>query len=280
MAKIISLNEVTQNYIQGNLTKKEFEEIVFKYILKHYHWFHLDPDEDRRIDYLCWLYPRISHAIDMYQITGASFESYIKSIIRWTLVEYHVLEQERTLTEQISWIIHAEEIAVCSSENEYITDDENEHATNIQQISNPQQILLLMLKSYYFISDDFLDHAAPVLGMKAEKLHLVFDKMRELRIQHDEKTRMYQERVYSQYYLCLGFEKRIASMMPGSVRREKLQKRLERTRERFINMKKRFSRVSFYATNQQIADVLGAPKGTVDSSLFTLKHQIKKHGIQ
>jgi hypothetical protein len=92
-----------------------------------------------------------------------------------------------------------------------------------------------------------------------------------LRVHRDEVIKELQERVYSQYYRCIAFEKRMYAAPVGSARHEKLKIRLEKARKRLETMRKRFKRLRTEPTNQQVAQVLGIPKGTVDSNVFAIK---------
>jgi hypothetical protein len=56
-----------------------------------------------------------------------------------------------------------------------------------------------------------------------------------------------------------------------SIGHTKYQFRLERARKRLANMRKRFKLLRPDPSNQQLAQVLGLPKGTIDSNLFAIK---------
>jgi hypothetical protein len=79
-------------YMQGILDKKNFETIIFKLIFNNYHYFHLNSNEEERMDYLGWLYPRLTRAIDAYHDTGSSFDVYLSSTIYWGFREYRSAE--------------------------------------------------------------------------------------------------------------------------------------------------------------------------------------------
>ena len=81
----LPLNDLREQYIGGQINRKEFEGHIFEFLLDHYKRFHLfGHDRDAFTDYLCWLYPRLSRAIDAYKEVGASFDAYIGSIVRWS----------------------------------------------------------------------------------------------------------------------------------------------------------------------------------------------------
>jgi hypothetical protein len=53
-----------------------------------------------------------------------------------------------------------------------------------------------------------------------------------------------------------------------------MKDRFERARKRFYKMKKRLGGMRMSASNRMIADVLGIPRGTVDSSLSVIKNRM------
>jgi FixJ family two-component response regulator len=84
-----------------------------------------------------------------------------------------------------------------------------------------------------------------------------------------------QERIYSQFYRCIVYERRLAAMPENSALVLKMQMRLEKARLRLAAMRKRFAGIRPDATNRQIAELIGISKGTVDCSLHALKARWK-----
>jgi hypothetical protein len=261
-----------EDYYQGNLQKKELEGRIFKYILDNSHRFHLRRwERDECIDFLCWFYPRLSRAIDRYVYTGASFDAYIGSMIRWSAKEYMIIERDHRVIEDSCWDLHAAEMEVQSPEGEYLESPPKP----FKRVSNPRQALVLLLKSYHYVSEDFIARAAPAIGVPKETLICMIDTLRQRRLDRDEELRGLQERIQSQYYRCVTFERRIAISSPGSARLIKLTKRLEKARRRLAVMRSRLRLIRAEASNRQVAEVLGVPKGTIDSNLYAVKSRYK-----
>lgn len=267
MGEILPLDSFLHEYREKKLRKKELEGIIFEYILKNSSRFRLHRwPKDECIDFLCWLYPRIGRAIDKYRNTGSSFDAYVAAMIRWASREYIQMEVSHRITEQTYWNIYSQEMAVCEHEPAY-----GSGAVPFKPVNNPRQALMLLLKSYYFISDDFIDRAAPAVGMTKERLKRLIEQLRNMRVHRDEAIKDTQERIYTLYYRCISFERRMNAAPAGSARKEKLKIRLERSRKQLASMRKRFGRMRTGPTNLQVAQVLGLPKGTIDSGLFAIK---------
>lgn len=266
------LSELYHQYRSEKLEKKNFEGLLFQYLVDNFERYYLfEGNRERWIDFLSWLYPRLSRAIDSYKEAGASFDNYITSIIHWSAKEYKLKEADHYVTEFACWKAKAEETLVCNAEPEY--PDVKKQKTPTKDIASPRQIVMLLLKSYYFISDDFLNRIAAGIGIEKESLRKMMDKLRKRRMIREKEIRDLQERIQCQYYRCLSLQYRLASAFPGTAHYEKIKNRLERARKRFFSMRKRLEGIRVDATNKQIAEIMGIPKGTVDSNLHTVREK-------
>jgi biotin operon repressor len=299
MQNILALNELYHQYVEGSLGRKEFEGIIFRIMLKNIQYFYFaEWDRDEYVDFLCWLYPRLSNAIDNYREKGYSFSTHIVALVRYSMKEYRSRQADHYITEFAAWTVHAADMEVHSREPEYSAEPSQKPASvlpgsaRMQEtpaakrpaemakippentpVNNPRQILLLLLKSYYFVSDDFLERIAPAIGMETKKIKRMIEKLRDWRTHRDETIRFLQERIVRQFYRCIVFEKRLGTAPEGSARHERLAKNLKGARERLINMRKRLSGIRVDATNQQVADLLGITKGAVASNLYALRNR-------
>ncbi|MDR2797660.1 MAG: hypothetical protein LBB80_04890 [Treponema sp.] len=271
MQKIVSLNELLRQYIQGNLPKKDFEGHIFTFILENRRRFHLFTwDKDTCVDFLCWFYPRMSRSIDTYQDMGASFEAYIASMAYWSAREYRSQQAAHDLTEHAFWEARAKDMNPCENEPVYL-----EPLAAIKPVSNPRQILILLLKTYFFLSEDHISRIAPAIGIEKVQLQRLIDELRRRRLKRDEELRGLNERIQCQYYRYIVFKKKLEGALGRSVQYEKIKGQMERAQIRYNTMRKRLAAMNHYATNREVAEVLGIPKGTVDSSLYAIKRKYK-----
>jgi DNA-directed RNA polymerase specialized sigma24 family protein len=272
MRKICSLGETRQQYVLGKMGKKEFEGLTFQYLLDNFErYYAFEGNREQWVDFLSWFYPRLSRAIDNYRETGSSFDAYIASIVRWASKEYRSREAEHSATEYACWKARAEETAVCSPEPEYGT----AVVFPAPEEYSSRQILVLFLKSYYFISEDLLDKIAVFLNMDREELKRLVDELHRRRNEREIQIRDLQERIYCQYYRYMAFKKRLVSAVPGTAYYEKMNGRYDRARLRYARMKKRLAGIRLSATNREIAELLNIPKGTIDSTLYSMRQKLK-----
>jgi hypothetical protein len=130
---------------------------------------------------------------------------------------------------------------------------------SLNQVSDSQKRLILLLKSYSFMSGDFIARVAPATGMSVESLTGMADKARELRVERDEETRRLQEKLHIRYYHYLA-----CLRQPEAYIEE-----LERAYTCYTSSKQRLADINQDVSKRQIAEVLGIPEELVNFSLYT-----------
>jgi len=233
---------------------------------------------DDCLDFLSWVYPRLSRAIDAYNKNGATFESYICTLIRWSAKEYRSRRRDRQTAEHAVWMARFPELCVHEDEPEYIDGSNGTAAPkpDTKPLKNPRQLLILILKCYYCLSDDFLERLAPRVGMKKEQLKEMVDSLRKQRTRREEIIHSMRENIHSQYYRCIVYENKLKGLTVNSSMYLKVEAQLQKARRRLEAMRGRLAKLRQEATNMQIAKVLGVAKGTVDSNYYALKTRMNE----
>lgn len=226
-------------------------------------------------DFLIWLYPRIHRAIDNYKNTGSSFEGYLYSIVSSAYKEFHMKEHDHRITERTVWKEQSCEFTgyEYAAENgaAYDSGAEKNRPVPPPRVPNPRQVLILLLKSYYFLPDGFVSRIAPALGMDKEEIGMLVMELRDLRARREQEIHDLRERVHAQFYRCLSFQYRAEAAPAHSARRQRYLDCLNRGTKRLRAMRKTLRALHADASNQEVARVLGISKGTVDASLFAVK---------
>jgi DNA-directed RNA polymerase specialized sigma24 family protein len=278
------LTKLYRDYENGLIDRTVFETMILKEISCHAPIV-LGKGRGRNLpDFFVWLYPRIHNAVDNYNYANyaeSDFDGYLYSIVRKAYKEFHMREHDRRITEITVWTEKSYEFtgyeygaeAECVAESEACYDPvaEDGAAQSVQRISNPRQVLILLLKSYYFLSEDFISRIAPVLGMDKEKIAMLVMELRDLRAEREQHLHDLRERVHAQFYRCRSFQFRAEAAPANSVLRQHYQECLRRGLKRLASMRKTLRNICVEASNKEIATVLGVSKGTVDASLFTVK---------
>ena len=270
------LSDLFKLYIAGELLKKDFEGMIFQHLLDNIERFHLfTGDPDHWNDFVVWLYPRFAKAIENYRDLGSSFDAYITGLVNSAAREYRCRETDHSITEYVCWRARAEEMVLLESEPEY---PERRKDLSIPGDINPRQVLFLLLKSYFFVSDEFVKQVAGAIGMNAGVVQNMIDELKKRRSEKEAGILDLRERLHCQHYRCLTYQKRMSSAQPGTAYHEKMKVRFERARKRYYTMKKRLGGMRMSASNRMIAEVLGIPRGTVDSGLSAIKNRFVPKG--
>ena len=268
------LSDLYCQYTMKNLPKKDFEGMIFQYLLDNFDRYRLfSGNQDYWNEFLSWLYPRFAKAIDSYQDMGSSFDTYIAGIVHSAAREYRNRETDHYMTEYVCWKARVEEMMLLESEPEY---NEYRKDVSIPKGINPRQVLFLLLKSYFFVSDDFVKQISRSIGMNPAMVQDMVDELRNMRSGKEAEILDMRERLHSQHYRCLTYQKRMSGTQPGTDYYEKMKGRYERARRRFYAMKKRLGGMRMSASSRMIAEVMGVPRGTVDSGLFAIKKRLSQ----
>ena len=264
-----NVNSMLNDYKKGRIDRKELEGKLFMYIRGNPRRFCLSLFKIyTRDDFISWLYPRLSRAIDHYTEQGSSFEAYITTMVRLSAKEYSLRKKEHKIIEKTWWNAKALEMEAAEEEPEYPDD------TPIPgKVRNPRQVLMLLLKSYYYLSDDHINRLAPALGLKNDELYRMVDDLRLLRVEREEIINGLKERIHGQFYRCLAFERRLQSAAHYSAHWYKMKHSLETARKRLASMRRRLCAMRVEASNDQVAGIMGVAKGTVDSNLYAVRRK-------
>jgi len=266
MQSTIPLNRLFADYSAGLLEKKELEGEIFRAIKEDMrclaNWNREDNDE-----YLSWLYPRISQAISAYRETGSSFETYIGALVRMTAKEFRSKKARIYLAESAAWMSVFPDMYTSEEPPEYAIAEEEIRPKSV----NPRQLLILILKCCCYVSDDFLERAAPRLRISGAELDRMVSILRKLREKREQYTVLLQEKINYQFYRCMFYEQRLKTLPENSIAAQRIRDKLERGRERLANMRERLAKRLPDPSNHQIAKLLGVSKGTIDSVLYRLR---------
>ena len=276
-----TINNLYSNFLTGEMERADLESYIYKFLIGNQektclsHW-----EKDQYEDFLSWFYPRLKNAIETYTDIGASFEAFVSKYILVSSKEYHVRMTINNITEYSAWSAQVPEMYAYEEPPVYNYKGTKNMLTQLfidkKGRKNTKRILALVLKCYYYVSDDFAEKIAPIIGMKKNELLEMLDVIRKLRQEKDDKIYLMKERIYCQFYRCIVYEKRLTIMNENTGSYNKMTIKLEKARQRLYKMRKRITNVRTEATNKQIAEVIGTTKGTVDASLCRLKIKWEK----
>jgi DNA-directed RNA polymerase specialized sigma24 family protein len=268
MMNTLSLNSHYAHFSAGLLGRDDLEVLLFEKIRKEIRSVRLPGwEKEDYDDYISWLYPRLSRAINTYQETGSSFEAYIGTLIRLTVKEYRHRQARDYINETVAWNAGSSDMFASENPPEY---GENLTAEQAGIARNPRQLLILVLKCCNYVSPDFLERISPRLGIEADVLQKMINRLKDGCISRMERIELLREKINCLFCRCMVYEKNLlVTEDETAVRR--LEGRLERGRNRLEKMRLKLAKTRPDPSHSRIARLLGVSKGTVDAALHSLK---------
>ncbi|MCL2411764.1 MAG: hypothetical protein FWC97_09005 [Treponema sp.] len=268
-----SLNKFYSDYLSGELSRNSFEGIVYNYLFSHQgktilgHW-----RRDAYEDYVSWFYPRLQRSIDAYKDVGSSFEAYIGKIICVSSKEYRARITSHELTEYSAWSAQVPDLYAHEETPVYISNSIIDNKGR----KNTRRILALILKCYYYVSDDFAETIAKQIGIDSKELIDMLNEIRSTRQKRDDEIFYMKEKIHTQFLRCLVYEKKLSLLNDNEISYLRLKTKLDKARQTLEKMRERLKNTRKEATNHQIAEIIGTTKGTIDASLYKLKTKWKQ----
>jgi DNA-directed RNA polymerase specialized sigma24 family protein len=258
-------------------------------------------------EFLLHFYPRIRRLIERYRPIGSSFEAYLNTTLRWqvrSFVRERANEKIRAVTAEQSGATesaHGQSIERYRSERSAC---EAMDARRRDRIAKPesrivpkrpckisvtprltpdagglspgesQRLLLLALKGTDYLDRECCQQLAIELGLDPDWLigiwmHLwsCCDDARQRRT----NSRVARDNAWFQLRLVEAELQRSTS----SAAHSRLSRRITYWRRAYENAIEKLKHIHVAPTHKQIADALGIPKGTVDSSIFTARQELE-----
>jgi len=278
MQKTVSLNCLYADYVAGRLEKGKFEGMIFEAISeKKYRLCGLGKEDYE--DFVSWLYPRISRAIDNYHSMGASFEAYMNKLIHMAAKEYRWQHLRHYNTEIAAWTTQIPDMYANEMELEYcrgseVADVQSTYAPQAEvpwNIRNSRQLLILILKCCRYVSNDFIENISPRLGMTPDALIDMIDRLKERREKREAQVDALRELANYQFCRCLFYERTLYLAKDTPLVAQRIKAKLEYWRRKLDRTRERLGKLYLDPSNAQIAEALGLTKGAVDAALHTLK---------
>jgi len=279
MQDTASLNCIYIDYSAGRLEKKKFEEMIFTAILRKIPRMRGFGKEDYE-DFISWLYPRISRAVDNYHKAGSSFEAYIYTLIHMAAKEYRQRQIYDYNVETAAWVTQLPDLYAAEMESDYSEHFEIGNA-QIAEVSkkakDTRQFLILVLKCCMHVSDDFLEKISRKTEIKIEALRAMINVLKESRKKREARIHALYRMANYQLCRCLLFERALRSANNNPVIAQRIKARLDRSKAKLDKAREQLAKLSPAPSNAQIAKLLGVTKGAVDSSLYAFKAKLGRN---
>lgn len=250
-------------------------------------------DEDDRGDFLVFVYPKLERLIHRFVPKGSPFEAYLNATLRYQLRSY----ARKKACERIKTQLSCEQLG-----GEQLAPDDGsavaESAVAIEVTDLPatdrpagdvvgsestarelgrgtvHRLLLLALKHCDQLEDSAYRRIAELTGCDPRWLLATRDKLRfACSAQRRRRARLRMRRD-SAWFRAECIEREMAAI--GQPRASELAERLTRLRRTVTAARAELRHASTGPSNRQLAEVLGVPKGTVDSGVFYLRRDLRQ----
>jgi hypothetical protein len=239
-------------------------------------------DEDGA-EFLLRLLPRITRLIDRYRETGKSFESYLATTLRWQIKS---LASDRSgeriqltaLRGPGSELRDVEQSrvrqAVLEVREPPPTGSRTGASDSPLRSAQGRRLIHLSLKMAERLGEPDYRRVAGAAGYNPEWLIRCWQTLRNGCIAQRERRRDVEERRDRAWFQVRCLQYRLRLVLEDD-EREAVNRRLAMWRRRYEHALRVLSRMHCGPSHADIARVLGVPKGTVDSSVFYGKREIR-----
>ena len=283
MEYLDSPTELTRQVLKCQKSKTHRKELIdaialliYTYPKNRYNW-----DEDDCSDFFCRFYPKINILIERFRYTGKPFEAYLYVSLKWQLKSFaadkHKRERETLfLASKPEWCFD-EEQELCVRENaEFISSQ----ARNVLELNSSlciennavkRRMMYLTLKAAQGVSSHIVERVSLITGYRKEWIYVCLDRLRkrmEVRLERVDTLRKRRNKVYLKIY-------RIHEELSDECEpqyKNRLIEKLVYEKKRMLAVIDDLARVPTSPTHKDIAEVLGVPKGSVDSGLYYIKN--------
>jgi len=254
--------------------------------------------EEDCAEFFLSFYARIPYIIDHYQEQGKGIEAYLRTCLKWHMKTYLKSKLKENRVQQFvvsewklissAWVeeetLGAE---ICESspplqkKNEWKKPRKNstkrKKAVETQTGTTPtvtekqaKKLLLLSLKAAYDLEDRTIETIAQSIGMHQEALFHLIEVARTTLLKKEERFRRLQEKRSKLYFRICSLQEEM-ERCTNLLAKEIFIQRLSRLKYYFQKIQNKLSRHYLSPTHRKVAEILGIPKGSIDSTLYYLK---------
>jgi hypothetical protein len=285
-----NLTTWVEEYQSGNCGERELKEAIARELYRNPYRFGLRDDSEVG-EIFEHYFARIDAAINRYQNTGATFDAYFASHIRYFLLSLrrrHCREYDKkSVAHQSTQLDTENSDIVAPSTTKFFEAIINQGEADNYTIGPAfgtsgetarLRLIILCLKHAWVLDDDDIGIAAKVGGISESKL---LEQVKSVRSvsgiykQRFEHRRVVREAAWLRIQVL---ERRIAREYDVT-KKSVLAERLKRERTLYTGKCGNIKHTRILIPNSLIASTLDIPKGTVDAALFFLRKRAES-GLQ
>lgn len=249
--------------------------------------------EDDCGEFFLFFYPRLLRTLQRFNDQGKPFEWYFNSVMRWQYLVYGRVRRKREKQwtasiapelwdppkEQLSEPAKAEgkggwpELPAAEMARLFRLDPEGRAARR----SDRKRLLFWAMKQARSLDEQALARLHELTGFAPAWLAGVAARLKEQLSRREARLSLLIDR-RNRAFSCLRLLEQEIGSEPDPERRGRLSRSLARARRTLHLSQRRIARIPLRPSNREIAEALGLPKGTVDTSLYWLKSRLAASG--
>ncbi len=271
-------------YQRTGAGRRELLDRIGAYVYRFPLWQGGPVDDDDCGEFYLYCRPRLQDVIDRFQDQGRPFEAYLKSVLTWQLRSYYRAKGRRDAAWRLAgtppfWDPDAAELSSGAADVRARRAPATLPATapaaqaTTAAAGNPavrRRLLFAVLKNSLRMHDTHVPAWAGLCG-RPDLQALIGVARRASGASQRRWTRLSQRSNHA-FAMARMIEGQLRDETDAD-RRRLLEQRLQRARRTATNARAELGAVRLGPSNRQIAQLLGIPKGTVDTGLFWLKHR-------
>ncbi len=247
--------------------------------------------EDDGGEFYLFFYPRLLRTLERFQDQGRPFEWYLHSVLRWHYLGFVRWKRRRergwaagalpALWEPLPVSGPAAEDTCLESRTEAfelpgwlgpeVADLLSlEGRTPLRKPADRKRLLVWALKQVRSLQEPDLARLAAWTGIEEERLCALCAGLRERLVRRERRLELLVQR-RNRAFAALQLAQQALAGEPDPAGRAPLAGRAARARRCLRLSQERIARVPLQPSNRELAQALGLPKGTVDTSLYWLK---------
>jgi len=263
-----SLTQSVVDYQKGVIPLDEVRNLVLLEAFRHLGRYRRK-GEDEVSEFLLQFHGRIEGLLGRFRCQGLPFRHFLLRSLRW---QWNTFRSDRSRERRQARL--ATDVGLGAADGESVA--ESEHNWQMPPTLTPltrKRLVLLALKAAPWLEDGHLEVLCRETGLDLSWLQACRHRLQEMTDQRRGRRRSLVEKRSEVFYRRLMAEDE-ARQEADPERREVHERRASLYRNRLRNLTRRQQSVTEAPTHRDLAQLLGMPKGSVDSSLYHLKKQM------
>lgn len=275
----MNIGESYKLYKNGQISREYLKDEVLCYA-------YMQVSRDKYIeagDYILDFLPKVDSIIDNYKPNLASFTHYVNKHIKWFMFSFKRKlnkNRENSSAYQYQYVAeYRETFSLTEQTTEY---NITENAKNILLVEDGtitkeayrRRLEIFMLKNSRTITPTQIEILAPLIGKSTERIYQLKEKLDDKCTKRIENREYLQQR-HNRLFIDITRDQKKLVKMEDGYEKEKIFKKMREKQKRKNKINDKLKRRNCGPKNSEIAQILGIPKGTVDSSIFYIKKELE-----